>query len=172
MHEGLRVAAAAKVPLVCVVQDNQVALGTRGEAHFAGEFMAFGQAYGCTVLEADGNHVLDCHAASRLAVEACRRGEGPVILVARTFRMGGHATHDEREARQLFDAETYAAWGKRDPIGTYEAWLVAKRGIAPEALAALEAEEEARIEAAAALALSRREVAAPDPARVADGVYG
>ncbi|MCA9526441.1 MAG: hypothetical protein KC549_09135 [Myxococcales bacterium] len=170
VHEGLRVAAAAQVPLICVVQDNQVALGTR--EGFTGDFMAYGAAYGCPVLEVDGNHVLDCYAATAYAAARCRAGAGPVILVARTFRMGGHATHDEREARQLFDAQTYAAWGKRDPIGTYEVWLQTQRGVAVETLAAIEAEVEAELEAAAATALARREASAPDPATVADGVYG
>jgi len=37
------------------------------------------------------------------------------MLVTNTFRMGGHATHDEREARATLPAAAFAAWGKRDP---------------------------------------------------------
>ncbi|MCA9546938.1 MAG: hypothetical protein KC613_21195, partial [Myxococcales bacterium] len=96
VHEGLRVAAALQVPFICVIQDNQVALGTHGQTHFKGDFLAYGAAYGCAVAEFDGNHVLDAYAATAWAAERCRAGEGPVILVGRTFRMGGHATHDER----------------------------------------------------------------------------
>jgi len=172
VHEGLRVAAASRVPLICVIQDNQVALGTRGEAHFPGDFKTMGDAYGCTLLEVDGNHVLDCHAAAAEAADRCRAGQGPVLLVARTFRMGGHATHDEREGRALFDAETWAYWGKRDPVGTYETWLMAERGATAAALAEIEHGALAVIEAAAERALSRRDTHAPDPATVADGVYG
>jgi TPP-dependent pyruvate/acetoin dehydrogenase alpha subunit len=38
--------------------------------------------------------------------------------------MGGHATHDEREARATFDATLFSHWGKRDPIGIYETYLI------------------------------------------------
>jgi 2-oxoisovalerate dehydrogenase E1 component len=172
VHEGLRVAAALRLPFICVIQNNQVALGTRTEAHFPGDFAGFGRAYGCQLLEVDGNHVLDCYAATAEAAAACRAGEGPVILVATTFRMGGHATHDEREGRALFDASTWAYWGQRDPIGCYETWLIEGKGIEPARLAAIEAAVGARIEAAAAQALSRRESHAPDPATVTHGVYG
>src|SRR2546426_12097940 len=69
--------------------------------------------------EFDGNNVLDAWAATRLATERCRQGQGPAMLIAETFRMGGHATHDEREARETFSAELVSTWGKRDPIGLY-----------------------------------------------------
>lgn len=171
VHEGLRTAAALGVPLVCVVQDNQVALGTRMEAAYRGDFAAYGQAYGAMLLEMDGNNVLDCYAATRRAVEACRAGDGPVIIVARTFRMGGHATHDEREARALFDDAVYAHWGKRDPVGCYETWLVEARKIDRARLEAIEAEVDAAIDAAAREALAGRGTREPDPATVTDGVY-
>lgn len=171
VHEGLRTAAALGAPLVCVVQDNQVALGTRMEAAYRGDFNAYGAAYGAMLLEMDGNHVLDCYAATKRAVDACRAGDGPVIIVARTFRMGGHATHDEREARELFDDAVYRHWGQRDPVGCYETWLVEQRGIDRARLEAVEAEVAARIDAAAEEAKAGRGVREPDPATVTDGVY-
>lgn len=171
-HEGMRMAAATDAPLICVVQDNRVALGTRGEDHFKGDLAAMGPGYGVTTLEMDGNNVLDCYAATALAVAQCREGKGPVMIVARTFRMGGHATHDEREARDLFPESVYTYWGHRDPVGMYETWLTEVKGIAPSRLAEIEADATARIEAAADEALSRCELAAPDPTTVLDGVYG
>ncbi|MCA9537312.1 MAG: thiamine pyrophosphate-dependent dehydrogenase E1 component subunit alpha [Myxococcales bacterium] len=170
-HEGMRMAASAGAPLICVVQNNQVALGTRTEATFRGQFADLGPAYGVPTLTMDGNHVLDCYAATRQAVDLCRAGQGPVLIVTETFRMGGHATHDEREARDLFDADTYTFWGKRDPIGTFEHWLMAERGVTAAQLAEVEAAALARVDAAAADALARRETAEPDPATQADGVY-
>jgi TPP-dependent pyruvate/acetoin dehydrogenase alpha subunit len=38
--------------------------------------------------------------------------------------MGGHATHDEREARATFDKALFEYWGKRDPVGLFETYLV------------------------------------------------
>jgi TPP-dependent pyruvate/acetoin dehydrogenase alpha subunit len=170
VHEGLRVAAASQAPLVCFVQDNQVALGTQRDAHFRGDFLAYAGAYGLHAEAVDGNNVLDVYAGTAEAVARCRAGEGPVVLVAKTFRMGGHATHDEREARALFDDDLYTYWGKRDPIGMYETWLL-QRGIEVAALEAIEAESRAAMDAASREALSRRDSHAPDPATQTHGVY-
>jgi 2-oxoisovalerate dehydrogenase E1 component len=171
VHEGLRMASATRAPFICFVQNNLVALGTRGQAHFTGDFADLPAAYGMTGMVVDGNNVLDVYAATALAADRCRRGEGPVLIVAQTFRMGGHATHDEREARELFPAEVYAHWGQRDPIGCFETWLVEARGVAPETLSAIEFRVDAAIEAAAREAVSGKGVREPDPATVAQGVW-
>ncbi|MFO7588387.1 MAG: thiamine pyrophosphate-dependent dehydrogenase E1 component subunit alpha [Gemmatimonadota bacterium] len=121
VHEALNFAAVQRLPAVFVLQNNQVALGTRLDQHHRSrDFSEWGRAYGARLLEVDGNNVLDVHAAAVLAVEACRSGRGPVLLAAETFRMGGHATHDVREARATLDPELFARWGRRDPIGLFE----------------------------------------------------
>lgn len=124
VHEALNFAAVQRLPVVFVLQNNQVALGTRLDQHHrAPGFAEWGRAYGAPLLEVDGNNVLDVHAAAALAVEACRCGRGPVFLAAETFRMGGHATHDVREARATLDPELFARWGRRDPVGLFEEHL-------------------------------------------------
>ena len=164
-------ASALKVPMVCVIQNNQVALGTKVNDGEDGQFAAYGSAYGTPLIETEGNHILDVYAAAHEAVELCRSGQGPVLMVARTFRMGGHATHDEREARALFDDSLYTHWGKRDPVGMYETWLIEQRDIAPQVLEEIEDKVLEEIETAARLAVSRRESHAPDPSTQKDGVY-
>jgi len=170
-HEGMRMAASLKVPLICVVQNNQVALGTQRDAHFPGSFEHLGQAYGIEQINMNGNHVLDCYAATCEAVDVCRRGDGPVLIVTHTFRMGGHATHDEREARELFDSETYRYWGARDPIGCYETYLTEDLDQKPKTLETIEQEVIEEIDRAAKEAVSKVETHQPDPSTVAHGVY-
>jgi len=132
-HEGTNFAAVQKLPAIFIIQNNQVALGTRlDQHHLPGRFDDWAGSYGIAGAAFDGNNVLDAYAATRLAAERCRRGEGPVLLVAETFRMGGHATHDEREARDTLSAALFEHWGKRDPIGMYEEYLKAD-GITGEA---------------------------------------
>ena len=170
-HEGLNFAAVQKVPAIFIIHNNQVALGTRVEQHhLPGQFLELPAAYGMAGAAFDGNNVLDAYAAARLAVERCREGRGPVMLVGDTFRMGGHATHDEREARETFPAEWFAAWGKRDPIGLYEERLKAG-GIAAAALEAVEADVEAEVARAEQAALESRDGRAPAPASAVEGVY-
>src|SRR5438552_654262 len=122
-HEGMNLAAVLHVPAIFVLQNNQVALGTRLDQHQRGPFTAWSKAYGVAGFSCDGNNVLDTYAATKIAADLVRTGHGPVILFAHTFRMGGHATHDEKEARQTFAADVFEYWGKRDPIGLYESYL-------------------------------------------------
>jgi 2-oxoisovalerate dehydrogenase E1 component len=156
-HEGLNLAAVQRLPAVFILQDNQVALGTPASRHGAGELNRFGEMYGLETREADGNHVLDVLAAVRIAVAECRAGRGPAVIHARTFRMGGHATHDEREARATFSGDLFREWGKRDPLGSFEVWLES-RGISPQLLEEIEGQVTAEVEAAAETALRSREV--------------
>lgn len=169
-YEGMNFAAAMRVPLIVTIQNNQVALGTRLAQHHRGNFADWPRAFGVEGGVFDGNNVLDAYAATKLAADACREGRGPVMLIAETFRMGGHATHDEREARSTFPAEWFEHWGKRDPIGLYEAYLV-RRGIAEERLAEVERRIEEELEQAAVDALASRERAMPAPESAARGVY-
>ena len=173
-HEGLNFAAVRHAPAVFIVQNNQVALGTRLEQHHlpatTTRFADWPRAYGMWGGEFDGNHVLDAYAIAALAIERCRRGEGPALLVAETFRMGGHATHDEAEARETFDAELFAQWGKRDPIALYEEYL-ADEGVSRDVLAEVEADVEADVERAQEEALVSRKEHMPVPGSAVEGVY-
>ncbi|HSM05185.1 MAG TPA: thiamine pyrophosphate-dependent dehydrogenase E1 component subunit alpha [Longimicrobiales bacterium] len=155
-HEGLTFAAVRRVPAVFVVQNNQVALGTRASAHGNGSLAAWARAYGMPCLECDGNNVLDVFAATTLATRRCRAGEGPVVVLAETFRMGGHATHDEREARDTFPAALFEAWGRRDPVGLFEAYL-GSIGADPGAMEAIEVEVTSEVDKAAEVARASRD---------------
>lgn len=169
-HEGMSLAAALALPLIVVVQNNQVALGTHVSSHSAGPLSGLAQGYGVPCIEADGNHVLDVWAATHIARERARE-EGAVMMVMETFRMGGHATHDEAEARKLFNQASFTAWGKRDPVGCYEAWLEAKGHATREQLEQLEAKITEQMEEASAAALAGRERYAPRPETVGDGLF-
>ena len=169
-HEGANFAAVQRVPAIFVIQNNQVALGTRLEQHHLPEsFRDWPASYGIWGAAFDGNNVLDAWAATRLAAERCRAGQGPAMLIAETFRMGGHATHDEREARATFPDAVFKTWGKRDPIGLYEEWLK-QQGVAARRLEEVEAEVTEQVEQAAAQALKSRDTMPPGASALA-GVY-
>ena len=169
-HEGTNFAAVQRVPAIFIVQNNQVALGTRLEQHhLPGTFKDWAASYGVWGLGFDGNNVLDAWAATRLAADRCRAGQGPALLVAETFRLGGHATHDEREARETFPAKLFADWGKRDPIGLYEEYLK-EEGWTEQQLGAVEADVTAEVEQAEQEAVGSREHM-PAGASALGGVY-
>ncbi len=187
VHEAFNLAAVRQLPVIFIIQNNQVALGTRLQEHHAADgFAELGRTYGATGAQFDGNNVLDAYAATHWAAEICRAGAGPVFLAAETFRMSGHATHDEKEARELFSEEEFASWGRRDPIGCYETWLAEGRvnlesgaecepGAAAAAnravLEGIEVRVTEEVENAAVEALTSRE-RMPQPESAVEGVYG
>jgi TPP-dependent pyruvate/acetoin dehydrogenase alpha subunit len=176
-HEGLVCAKRFRAPLIVFVQDNQIALGTTRESYSLAPLEDIAKTYGTVCYTCDGNHVLDVYATTSLAAELCRAGLGPVIVTAKTMRMGGHATHDEGESRQLLAPELFEFWGKRDPIGTYETYLAeAAFRLSPtesnsEALNQIEKEVSAEVDCAADEALASRRDRMPRPETQRQGVY-
>jgi len=169
-HEGTNFAAVQHVPAIFIIENNQVALGTRLEQHhLPADFKDWPASYGVWGASFDGNNVLDAYAVTRIAAERCRTGNGPALLIAETFRMGGHATHDEREARDTFPAELFRTWGKRDPVGLYEEYLK-EEGVKAKQLAEIEAEVTATVERAAQDAIASREKMPPGESAL-KGVY-
>lgn len=173
-HEGLGLAAAQSLPLIVIVQNNGVALGTGCGSQLQDSLDGIPGGYGVEGFTCDGNHILDVYHVVKRAREKCLAGEGPVVIQTRTFRMGGHATHDEAEARSLFDEETFRAWGMRCPVGCFEEFLRGEARLGSDPMKQLEAWEQVvtdEIEAAAAEALAAQESAPPDPAGMESDVF-
>lgn len=175
-HEGMMCAKTLSLPLLVFVQDNQIALGTPRAQHSAAPMDRVATIYGATRYVCDGNNVLDVYATTALAAELARLGKGPIVITAKTFRMGGHATHDEGESRKILPPEDFAYWGKRDPVGMYETYLSEldlELGSASnrEVLEQAEREVHEEIDAAEKIALESVERFQPDPATQRVGVF-
>jgi len=110
-HEGLNFAAVQKLPLVVVAENNGWAYSTPFRKQTAARNLADrAVAYGMPAETVDGNDVLAVYAAARAAVERARRGEGPTLLEARTYRMKGHAEHD---GQAYVPREELEEWAQR-----------------------------------------------------------
>ena len=174
-HEGMVSAVALKAPLIVVIQNNRIALGTPLAEGAAERLAQLGNGYGISSLMVDGNNVLDVFAATALARDEALAASRPVFVLADTFRMGGHATHDEGESRRILPADLFVHYGRRDPLRTYRAFLrLGGAGFEPVAEAVLE-EIETRVEAEVAdaerAALSSQRSARPDPGGAGAGVF-
>jgi pyruvate dehydrogenase E1 component alpha subunit len=75
-----------------------------------------------------------------MAVDRARRGEGPSLIEAMTYRMEAHTTADDPTRYRT--AEELAEWQRRDPIARYETFLT-KEGLLDDAFRA-EIDEEAK----------------------------
>ena len=129
-HSGMNFAAVWKVPAVFVCVDNGWAISVPSRAQTASRsYAAKAEAYGIPGFEVDGNDVLACYQATAALVEAARSGEGPSLLVLKTYRMMGHSSSDD--PTKYRDAAEVESWAARDPIQRYEHFLVG-RGVLAE----------------------------------------
>lgn len=124
IHESLNYAAAFKLPIVFVLNNNQYAISTPLHEQAAVENLALRAAgYGMPGKTIDGNSVLEVYAAVKQAVDRARRGEGPSLIECKTMRIGGHGTHDPAT---YIPTELIESWKKKDPITMYRKALEEK----------------------------------------------
>ena len=70
-----------------------------------------------------GNDILAVITAAREAAARARRGEGPTLIEAVTFRMSGHSSSDDPSRYR--DVALVAEWERRDPVARFRAYLTA-----------------------------------------------
>lgn len=150
-HESVNFAAVQRLPMVLIVEDNQYAYSTPTAAQYrCDSVVERAPGYGIEGLEVDGNDVEAVFAVVSKAVATVRSGGGPVLVVARTLRMDGHAFHDDAA---YVPAEVTAEWAERDPLALAAARL-REEGWDDHRFAALHEQQVAEVKAAWAQAES------------------
>jgi pyruvate dehydrogenase E1 component alpha subunit len=120
--EALNFAGVFNAHTVLFVQNNQWAISMPRSQQTASETLAQkGLGQGVTSLLVDGNDVLAVYAACDWAFDHARRGHGPVLIEALTYRIGAHTTADD--PRRYQPADEIDAWRARDPLPRFEAYL-------------------------------------------------
>ena len=151
-HESLNLASIWKLPVVFVCQNNGYGEHTRyaaatAVAHVADRAVAY-RMPGVTV---DGNDPLAVHAVAKSAIERARRGDGPTLIEATTFRFNGHVLGD---ADGYMDKAEKAAAIANDPVPRYRSWLIENQVSDEATLSALESAISSELDAAVEFALS------------------
>ncbi|MGX2996055.1 pyruvate dehydrogenase (acetyl-transferring) E1 component subunit alpha [Streptomyces sp. JNUCC 64] len=121
--ESFTFAAVYNAPVVFFCQNNQWAISEPTERQTRVPLYQRAQGYGFPGVRVDGNDVLACLAVTRWALDRARRGEGPTLVEAFTYRMGAHTTSDD-PSRYRPDDERLA-WEAKDPIARLRAHLEA-----------------------------------------------
>jgi acetoin:2,6-dichlorophenolindophenol oxidoreductase subunit alpha len=125
-HEAMNLAAIWKLPVIFVAENNGFAESTPVGYHCAASNIADRAAsYNIPGVSVDGYDVVSVYEAAGEAVARARRGDGPSLIEARTWRYFGHFEGDQVTYRT---AEQSAAYREHDPL-TWFAKQATDRGL-------------------------------------------
>ncbi len=123
--EGMNFATVQKLPMVVIVEDNGYAYSTPTAKQTAAKTLADkAYAFGCAGETVDGNDVFAVYESTKKAVDRARRGEGVTLLEVKTFRMKGHAEHDNAS---YVPPELLEQWKTKDPLARFERALMEQK---------------------------------------------
>jgi 2-oxoisovalerate dehydrogenase E1 component len=156
--EALNAATTRRLPVLFLVEDNGFAISTPVEVNTpGGSISKLVRGYpGLFLAEVDGCDFLASYDALKWAFAYCRERKGPALVHAHVVRPYSHSLSDDdrlyrTEEERKKDAE-------RDPLARMEALLLEQGFLDADRLAALKAEVDAEVAAAADAA-----VASPQP---------
>jgi pyruvate dehydrogenase E1 component alpha subunit len=120
-HEALNMAALWKLPIVYICENNQYGMSTPVEMTVSVPDIADrAAAYGIPGVVVDGNDVIEVRDAVEKAASRARKGEGPTLIEAKTYRWLGHSKSDKRAYRPREEEEE---WKAKCPIKRFEAYM-------------------------------------------------
>jgi TPP-dependent pyruvate/acetoin dehydrogenase alpha subunit len=112
--EGLNFASAFMLPVIFMLENNHYAVSTPVECSFGNcDLACKGPAFGMPGIAIDGNDAVAVYLTTTRAVERARKGEGPTLIEAKTYRHGGHHINDPG---LYMDQKVLAEWKERDPL--------------------------------------------------------
>ncbi len=145
-HEALNFAAIWSLPVVFICENNLWMEYTRTSDVTAVVNPAADRAsaYGLESIIVDGNDADAVYGIVEVAVGRARRGAGPSMIEAKTYRHGGHSRADPGKYRP---DEELAEWMAKDPIPLYRSRLV-DAGVSEDELVELERQVQAEVDLA------------------------
>lgn len=154
-HESLNLAAAWKLPVVYVCENNLYGEFTAGrDVTSVKDIADRARGHDMPGVVVNGNDVVEVYEATREAVERARKGDGPTLLECKTYRWEGHVVGEEAflGKRSYRPADEIEAWKKRCPLTGFEQRFV-PGSFSAEELEAVRTEVGRRIDEAVQFAL-------------------
>jgi 2-oxoisovalerate dehydrogenase E1 component alpha subunit len=121
VNEAFIWASVFHAPIVFFCQNNQYAISEPIEKQTRVPLYQRANGFGFRGIRVDGNDVLASYAVTKHALDQARRGQGPTLIEAYTYRMGAHTTSDDPTRYRL--ATELEAWKLKDPIERMKAYL-------------------------------------------------
>src|SRR3954463_4964348 len=149
-HEALNFAVVWKLPVIFVCENNLYMEYTPIHTVTAVEHPAADRAaaYGLEKIVVDGNDADEVYTTAVKYMDRARKGGGPSLIEAMTYRHSGHSRADPAKYRPEGELEK---WLLRDPLIIYRERLL-KKGFNEPTLKDMEATAMGRVDAATATA--------------------
>ncbi len=114
LHEAFNMAMLWKLPVIFIIENNNYAMGTSVErTSNVHDLYKIGLGYEMPSFQVDGMSCEAFHDAIAEAAERARKGDGPTLLEAKTYRYRGHSMSDPAKYRTKEEVEEYKS---KDPI--------------------------------------------------------
>jgi TPP-dependent pyruvate/acetoin dehydrogenase alpha subunit len=167
LHESMNLASIWDLPVIFVCENNRYAESTPFEYSVAGGSVANRAAgYAMPGVTVDGQDVMEMYEVAGEAVARARRGEGPTLIEAQTYRYFGHYGADNPLGYRTEEEEAY--YKSRDCIITMGKFLLESGTMTQDQLDSIDADAIAKVEAASKFAV---ESPYPDPSEILTDVY-
>jgi pyruvate dehydrogenase E1 component alpha subunit len=167
LHESMNLASIWNLPVLFVCENNRYAEFVFFEYSVAGQSVANRAAgYAMPGVTVDGQDVMEMYEVAGEAVARARRGEGPTLIEAQTYRYFGHYGADNPLGYRTEEEEAY--YKGRDCILTMGKFLLESGTMTQDQLDSIDAEAIAKVEAASKFAM---ESPYPDPSEILTDVY-
>ena len=145
-HESMNLAAIWKLPVIFVINNNVYGEYTRFDLSTPIEDLHIrADSYAMPSMKIDGMDIYAVRTGMQEAIDRARRGDGPTLVEAKTYRFSGHSRADQALYRPEGELEK---WQKRDPILLTEQALTKKRILDDAKIAQMKANAEKIVEAA------------------------
>ena len=167
LHEAMNLASIWDLPVIFICENNRYAESTPYEYAVAGKSVASRAAgYAMPGVTVDGQNVMEMYEVSGEAVARARRGEGPTLIEALTYRYHGHYGADNPLGYRSEEEEAY--YKDRDCIDTMARFLLESGIMTQQELDEIDRVAIGQVEEASRFAV---ESPYPDPSEILSDVY-
>jgi len=143
-HEALNVAAVWDLPVIFIIENNGYGLSTPvNEQYRCAQLAERAKGYGMESVVIDGNNVLTVYDTVKGVREYCIKNQKPYLIECMTFRMRGH---EEASGTKYVPSELFDKWSVKDPIKTFETFLIAGKTLSAEQIDNIREEQKKKIE--------------------------
>lgn len=166
-HEAINLGAIWNLPVIYVCENNLWAVSTPITSSIKVDDIADrATGYGIPGIVVDGMDVIAVYEVVNEAIIRARKGEGPTLIEAKTYRFRGH--FEGISARAERPIEQIKEWEKRDPVNNFKEKLISMKVLTEKEAIKIDQEVKLEMDKAAKFA---KESPFPNPEETLEDVY-